>query len=302
MKKFIITLFFQPPRHIYKIFILNVLGLQIFRILLIYLKNFLIKKLIHKYENINSETNDLEKNGFIIIENFLSYNDFTYIKNCFETLKNQNHLKKENYGNSDVLIGPIGSDNKILDKFSRSNLSQHVSNIIYKKVKELPEPVFQEINLKPNMQDTDDVNSEFHVDKHYPCCKAFYYVNDNSIENGSFEYISKSHLLTFNRLKFEYFYSIFSSTNYFDKYLTNFDFFKKNNRITYSNEKFEKCFGKIKICSAPKNSLVICNNMGFHKRGKILDNSLKRTHLRFVFYDMQLSTFTLKLKQFLKTL
>ena len=40
--------------------------------------------------------------------------------------------------------------------------------------------------------------------------------------------------------------------------------------------------------------------MGFHKRGKILDNSLKRTHLRFVFYDMQLSTFTLKLKQLLK--
>ena len=300
MKKFILTLFFQPPRHIYKIFILNVLGLQIFRILLIYLKNFLIKKLIYKYENINSETNDLEKNGFIIIENFLSDNDFTYIKNCFETLKNQNQFKKENYGNADVLIGPIGSDNKILDKFSRSNLSQHVSNIIYKKVKELPEPVFQEINLKSNMQDTDDVNSEFHVDKHYPCCKAFYYVNDNSIENGSFEYISKSHLLTFNRLKFEYFYSIFSSTNYFDKYLTNFDFVKKNNRITFSDEKFEKCFGKIKICSAPKNSLVICNNMGFHKRGKILDNSLKRTHLRFVFYDMQLSTFTLKLKQFLK--
>ena len=195
MKKFIVTLFFQPSRHIYKIFILNVLGLQIFRILFIHLKNFLIKKLIYKYEIINSQTIDLEKNGFIIIENFLSDNDFTYIENYFETLKNQNLLKKENYGNADVLIGPIGYDNKILDKFSRSNLSQYVSNIIYKKVKELPEPVFQEINLKPNMQDADDVNSEFHVDKHYPCCKAFYYINDNTIENGSFEYISSDIVL-----------------------------------------------------------------------------------------------------------
>ena len=300
MKKFIIKQFFEPPRHIYKFLIFNVFGLQIIRVLLMHLKIFLVKKFIYKYEKMYPENYELQKNGFIIIENFLSDDDFNYIQNYLESLKNKNFFKKEKYGNADVLIGPLGNENKVLDIFSKSNLGKYVSNIICKNIKKLPEPVFQEISLKPNTDDIDDLNSEFHVDRHYPCCKVFFYINDNSKNNGSFEYISKSHLLTFKRLKFEYLYSIFNSTNYFDRYLINFGFVKKNNRVTLSEDKLKKYFGKTIKCSAPKNSLVICNNMGFHKRGKIIENKSKRIHLRYSFYDMQLNPLTMKIKYFLK--
>lgn len=300
LRAFIVRNFFEPPRHIYKVLFLNILGLQIFRIFIINLKYFLIKKFIFKPEVTGPENSDLEKNGFVVIENFLSSDEFKYIQNYFETLKKTNYLKKEKYGSVDVLIGiPVGT-NKVSGILSNSNLSKYVSNVIIKKIKELPVPTFQEISLQPNINDSDDPNGEFHVDRHYPCCKAFYYINDNSSNNGSFEYISQSHMLTLKRLKFEYFYSIFSSTEYFDKYLNSFGFIRKSNRITLTDYAFKKYFGKIIKCNAPKNSLVICNNMGFHKRGKFLDNNTTRIHLRYDFYDQQLNPLVANAKQFLR--
>jgi hypothetical protein len=44
----------------------------------------------------------------------------------------------------------------------------------------------------------------------------------------------------------------------------------------------------IVACEAPKNSLVICNNKGFHKRGRLNSNT-SRTHLRMNLYDLQIS-------------
>ena len=70
----------------------------------------------------------------------------------------------------------------------------------------------------------------------------------------------------------------------------------KNNRVTFKKEKIEKIFGNDSIiaCEAPANSLVVCNNKGFHKRGR-LEGGTERVHLRLNLYDLQISEFKNKL-------
>tara|TARA_B110000259_G_scaffold97150_1_gene112301 strand:+ start:194 stop:1123 length:930 start_codon:yes stop_codon:yes gene_type:complete len=305
MKNFISKFIFSPPLHTHNILILNILGYQIIRIVIIHLKFYLLKIFFLKDELVDYNTTSLKDNGYTIINDFLNFNDFKEIKLILEKLKEKNHFKNEKYGQVDVLLGPVAekneqSQNKILEKFQESKLKIYIESVIKKKITELPSPVFQEITLNNKNIDEDDTNSEFHVDRHFPCCKAFYYLSANTINNGAFVYISKSHKLTLHRLKFEYLHSIFNRSNLFNRYLDFFGFVKKNNRLTLRDDILKKYFGEAVICEAPENSLVICNNMGFHKRGKLIQHTLSRKHLRFNFYDMQLNSVLRNIKFFIR--
>ena len=70
----------------------------------------------------------------------------------------------------------------------------------------------------------------------------------------------------------------------------------KNSRVTFKKEKIEKIYGNQSIiaCEAPANSLIICNNKGFHKRGR-LEGGTERMHLRLNLYDLQMSEFKTRL-------
>lgn len=311
IKNFINESFFSPPRNCIKIFILNLFGFQVMRILIINFF-FYLNKIIKKKNNISSQEKVLlekiNEDGYIIINNFFDPKIFKIICKCIKKLKKNNLFKEENYGNANVLIGPIENSKNynnifakyIISAFNKSILPNVVGEIIMKNINIIPNPSYQEIFLDNNKIDADDLNTEFHPDRFYPCVKAFFYIEDVNLDNGAFVYIPKSHKLTMQRIKYEYLYSIFFSTTLFDKYLQFFNFEKKNNRLTLTDSKFQEIFGKFKICDGKSNTLIICNNMGFHKRGKILFPNLIRKSIRFNFYDLQISDIALKIKFLLK--
>ena len=105
-----------------------------------------------------------------------------------------------------------------------------------------------------------------------------------------------------DRLYHEYLHSIFVCGNsFFLNVMRKFGYEFKNERVTFKPEKIDKLFGKNSIisCEAPKNSLVICNNKGFHRRGRLMSNTT-RLHLRINLYELQASKFKNSILKFLK--
>lgn len=306
LKKKIVEIFFSPPKFVINFLPLNLLGFQIFRLFFfnskIQFKKFLIKK---EYQNVIEKKilYEIEKKGFVIIENFFSKDECSYIKEITEKLTYENIFNKTKYGNADVLIGPLNLTsryknevNAINKLFLKKNVNKIISQIIGQKINYFPTSTFQKINLKENLIDENDNNSEYHPDRFYPCVKSFFYINKNDIDNGAFGYYPESHKIFYERLKYEYLHSIFHKSNLSDNFYSKFNFVKINGRITLNENKLNNLFGPPVICSAPENSFVISNNMGFHKRGKLKPKH-ERIHLRNDYYDFQINKFLRMIKE-----
>ena len=309
LKSFFVYYFFSPPKFVIKNKFLNIFGLQIIRIFIMLIKNQPKKFLFNLRKN-NSKENkiklDLEKNGYSIIEDYFEINDFNFIKETIELLKNENIFKNTNYGNTKVLIGPLSLTKNYKSKILKINKlfkdaegTDFIENILHTKIDNFPDPTYQELNLEKGFVDEDDINSEFHPDRYYPCVKSFFYINDNSSENGAFQYYSGSHKLNLNRFIFEYYHSVFYNSKTPLEILKKKSFEKINGRITLNNSTLNKLFGEPITCYAPENSFVISNNMGFHRRGKMSEMTTRK-HLRNDYYDFQISPIFRNLKHFLK--
>jgi len=302
LKNFIINeakAFLGPPRQNYKILFLNILGLQIVRYFLAYIKYEFFKKKDFK----TSEGISLDHDGYAIVNNFLPKHDFENILNICTKIETENKFKVKHYGHKQVhsydFFNNQNNDDEeakylkdlFIKKLNESSFMHDVAKII--KIKKMPikNLSYEKIIAKHGFVDKGDIDAEFHSDRFYPCIKMFFYLNDNKIENGAFEYIKKSNNFSIHRLIHEYWYSIFISGNFFFLNLMKlFGYEIKNERVTFVAEKIDKIFGKDSIiaCEAPKNSLVICNNKGFHKRGRLTSNTT-RLHLRINLYDLQIS-------------
>jgi len=297
-KKFISDFFFSPPKFVIKNLPLNILGMQLIRILFYNTKIHLKKILINKNDNKDIDSkilHDLKENGYAIIENFFSKDEYLFIKETTQKIEQENVFKKENYGNADVVLGPLYLTKKFADEknlinniFQKKNINNIIGKIISEKIRYFPTPTYQKISLKESLIDKNDINSEFHPDRFFPCVKTFYYLNENKKENGAFSYYPGSHTITLDRIKYEYLHSVFNETNLSDNFYSFFNFEKVNGRITLKKEKLNEIYGQPIICEAPENSFVIANNMGFHKRGTMQPKNT-RVHLRNSFYDFQMN-------------
>ena len=257
----------------------------------------------------NKINEEIREKGYCIIEDFFKKSEFNLIKNTIELIKKENVFNKIKYGNVDVLVGELilskkynNDVKKVIELFNSSEAKLAIENILYSKITPFQSPTYQEITLKENLIDEDDINSEFHPDRFYTCVKSFFYINNNSMENGAFEYYPGSHKLDKERILYEYFHSIFvSNKNINEKDLFKKDFVLTNGRITLKKKKLNDLFGDPIICSAPENSFVIANNMGFHRRGKIQSNQVRK-HLRNDYYDFQINPILRKTKNLIRNM
>ena len=83
------------------------------------------------------------------------------------------------------------------------------------------------------------------------------YLEDTNFKNGAFEYLIKSHKFSFKRLFIEYLNSIS----------------KKKTKLTELIKKFLK----INSVEGKKNSLIIMNAKGFHRRGLFYEDTIRST-------------------------
>jgi len=289
-----------PPRQNYNIFILNLFGLQIIRYVLFYLKYNIFTKADLKTE----EGRQLNNNGYLLIKNFFNTQELDQIKVFCKNVENGEKYKIKHYGKKKVhsydfcSVENLEVNNNdirslVLKKLNQSIFIDDIFQILKIKKRPLKNLSYERIVVDNDFNDEGDQDSEFHSDRFYPCIKIFIYLNDNKIRNGAFEYISKSHKFSLERLKHEYLYSVFiGGKNVLKKIINMAGYVVKNNRVTFKKEKIEKIFGNHSIiaCEAPANSLVVCNNKGFHKRGR-LEGGTERIHLRLNLYDLQISEF-----------
>ncbi|CAN1593637.1 Phytanoyl-CoA dioxygenase [Candidatus Pelagibacterales bacterium] len=312
IKLFVKQSVFEPPRNRFKIHILNILGIQIIRYIikniLFYTKkkNFSNNLSLKNNKIFNIELyNQFQSDGIIIINNFLPQDKFDLINKFCLDFEKKNYFEQVNFGKKKVITGSINFNQKdlsnrdIINKiFLETGINQFISKYLNIKVSSIPNIGYQSINLSDDFEDIEDDNSEYHADRFYPCIKVFLTLNDNTISNGCYHYIKKSHRANFKRVKHEYFHSIYQKNKLSKNKIINKDYQIRNGRLTFTEKYINRNYNlkNIIACEAPKNSLVISDNKGFHKRGYFKSSNIRR-QLRFSYYDFQIPQVFQKIKK-----
>ena len=140
-----------------------------------------------------------------------------------------------------------------------------VSAALGMTIKYNPGAYFQTESFDPGATEDTEQNLVLHEDVFYPSFKVFYYINDNTPENGAFVAAPTTHQFNAKRLKHEYLYSI--------------DIARQKNGKSVSHPKHVsgrmQVFGRVysedelvEVQAIGKaNTLVIANTMAFHRRG-----------------------------------
>lgn len=255
--------------YILKSKLLNLFGIQSLR--------YVLAKIIYTFRgiifswHISQETRILEKEGLILIENFLNQDEYNEFKLNFDNL-----LKigdDETFQSGDLLVqrSSINTNvgNKLLDFFLKSKKLVKILSAVEKRnfvdydVSKISSFVWIEKLIIKNSSDHDK-QKDLHSDIFFNTHKIWYYPDKVSLEHGPFAYVKQSHKFNFQRIFLEYFNSI-SSKKIVNIRADNFDLrdYEKNKVITTVNS----------------NTLIIANTHGYHCRtsGKV-GNIRKQLH------------------------
>jgi hypothetical protein len=251
--------------------LLNLLGIQIFR--------YILAKLTYKISGIfyKKILNDYEDKGYFFQENFLSPEEFLKINVEFSKIIEKENLSRNIYGKHEEInnssidyilfefedikknqfqypaLYNLYKNKKIHDFFSTAEKKNEV--IIFMRL--------ERVYTKDQLQN--DANSHWHVDTYHNTNKAWIYLTDVNLNNGPFNYIEGSNKFSLNRLIWEYLNSI---ETIFNKKITPF-FVKKNKSQILEKKKIE--------FTCKKNSFLIANTHGFHRRGDALNGKIRDT-------------------------
>jgi hypothetical protein len=264
---------------------LNRLGLQRLRIKC---------KKVESLKNVHFQREDFFKayealslNGVAVINNFLSSIEFEKLESDIESLSSSGMLKKE-----------IGKEGGVIE-WEHGNFPNGYSPVVEEKIRKnkdilnlvkgytrrplisLPEVIFQALKLPLGCVDNEDIQTVLHADRHYRTIKIFFTITDHTKENGAFWYCSGSHEMTAERMNYEVEYSIRSSlerTGQHEKLLES-DLEKGRSII---NQDLVRKYELLQIM-APKNSLIIADVSGFHKRGLIKEGETRKT-VRLIYH------------------
>jgi hypothetical protein len=103
-------------------------------------------------------------------------------------------------------------------------------------------------------REKNDVNSYWHVDTFHNTHKAWIYISDIEDKNGPFNYIEGSNRLSISRLIWEYYNSVIG-------------IFKKNYKPFFLDKNLSLIKEqKLVVMTCPKNSFMIANTHGYHRR------------------------------------
>lgn len=282
----------DPPRmYVGKIW-MNYLGLQIFRILLKYVL-FLMRPRCFDQE-VAKELAVIGRDGILVLPNYLSQKEFDLIEQGFQRWSESEHVRVEdNKNNTGVrwIHGPISdgnNDGRIIFNGLAKNpkLIKIVSGIMRRKVRRLTRPLFQQLEVIPGESDDRDRECLLHTDRMFPTVKAFLYMNENTEENGAYIYCPGSHKISWARLWHEYEYSIREAKLHHG----NLSGVQMELVLRGRNIVSPASFKSMGLCErsivGAKNTLVISNNMGFHKRGTIQPGKARK-QIRLIFHYLE---------------
>lgn len=244
---------------------LNLMGLHIFRTLYLNLWRVKPKRLNSKYQKY---ADILEKDGILVIPDFLPTDQFEEIKKEYEKLYSdwnpmqysQDNLnaRQKNFPEYFESIAEkfITPNTPAFEKYFIKNelINQLTYSVVHRKIRVRPYNNFWHLQRRNLDKDLSSSHAAAfpHADVPYPTIKVFLYLTDTDENNAAYNFARGSHKLTLKRLLFEYKLSI--------------RFAKTSNDIV-TEEELSKLGYRSESFNGKANTMIISNNMGYHKRG-----------------------------------
>ncbi len=247
--------------------VLNRLGLHVFRLVLahgmmrfkMFVLSFSVPKELQK---------EYYEKGYILLENVLSEEDFNAvvqesqdvrsdIRECIQgdTLTQRIHLTKENYNQTSTIQKLLTQSNIVrLFKFTAGKNHRPISHI-------------QVIKSK-YVEGKNDPQKHLHSDTFHPTMKYWFFLQDVNEGMAPFTYVEGSNRLTWKRIKWEYKKSITIHTE-------NALYSRRGSFRVEEDELEALGLPAPKSVCVTKNTLVIVNTYGFHRRGDARQKNLR---------------------------
>lgn len=276
----------ECPYHVGSI-IENRLGLQIGRTigkrLAWCLRKSYISSEIQEYVDV------MNRDGILVIPNFLSADQFLQVQNEFDRAEPRfafQRFRGGSAGQLEVTRFHVSDDNKdspYTKRYLQDNplILSITAAVIRRRIKSKSVLMLNVYRKRTDSVIDNDLENILHADLHTPTLKAFYYVNDIDSGNGAFVYAKGSHKLSMSRLGHEYDMSVRSAKlkkgDHLPADLLEYRGPLKRNKISESYRSKMKIV-ETQICGKP-NTLVIANNMGFHRRGEFTSERPRKTIL-----------------------
>lgn len=271
--------------------ILNILGMQLYRILFFYLYRVLRtpKPIPEKYK---SYFNELMENGVVVVPNFFNEETYTKIKAEYDKLTPEfdddpsevalPHVKR-------ILTDDSRVSSLFRDSFDKNEMLEAIQKSYTNRNYYLP----KQIALTKIFVNEDEINlpkngyiHNLHIDAPMRVFKAFYYVRDTDKENGAFSYCLKSNKRnSLKRLWLEYKLSIRFAKNkgnseHQGEYLNDAPWVKVTDEEAKENNLIPT------VMAAKGNSMIFADVGGFHKRGSF-SSSISRDTVETNFREVE---------------
>jgi hypothetical protein len=241
----------------------------------------------------------LERDGFIKIENFLAPEAMREIDAEMEAIE---RLPNESFRHSK--FGPNYASRffMVSRRTEYSAFAKHLrdNELIYdlaRAVARRPRSYKPHINLQwvykpdPDAPHQDfEYNSYLHVDRHYPFLKAFFYLRDVDIDCAPYTFVRGSHRFTSERLRFEYKLGVGQSQARARKKTASVDPEQQKDRDRVMEHLARELHLRSGLEEVPitgkKNTLIISNNRGLHRRWEMTGKGPRVTaNLDYKFFE-----------------
>lgn len=245
----------------------NQLGLQVFRVMGFELKYRLRRLFLSPRSEKSNYTKDFERDGYIVIPDFLSPEDYARLKDhYYERLKD---LEKPTNEGPKLVAPPLcdpkdGTVDPLIEElFVKNNtINEVVENASAHRQHLLPL-----IRMHHYWAEESDLGlretartDELHYDVPLRNFRAFFYLEDCDKSNAAFEFAPGTHKFNMKRLYMEYRDSIVQAKARQGK---------PHVKVQPIQDDLLKLLDAKPIpLEAPGNSLIIFNTMGLHRRGR----------------------------------
>lgn len=227
----------------------------------------------------------LDRDGVLVIPDFLTAEQFSRVQqecNAIESGMSFEAFRKINYGKIQVANFDLKEEHNnysAIKNYLQENpmILKTASAIIKRRIEDRPSVRISIYRKVSETAPDNDVENVLHADLHTPTVKAFFYLNDIDESNGAFVYVKGSHRMSVNRLRHEYNLSVHTAKLNRGDAIPQHLLVERGpiKRVTVS----DKHLGNLEetpICGKA-NTLVIANNMGFHRRGVFSSEKVRKT-------------------------
>lgn len=208
------------------------------------------------------------RDGYIIKENFLPEDEFKALEQEARSFKGE--VREARQGDTltqravlspEVLqLQPVMEG--LITKPSFKKLTQFTAG-------HLRMPLLYLENIKNKYcEGGKDPQKTLHADTFHPTMKCWFFIDDVAEEAGPFNYVPESNRLSWKRLKWQYRMSLNAESEK--------NTYHANGSTRYSEEDLKELgLPQIRAFAVKKNTLVIANTFGIHRRGDSLEKSTR---------------------------